>query len=82
MTLTKQAREFTDERLCSLLVSSAHLTLGVVDFPADYTVDIPNSGISPTPTNDKSFVNLVVLKAACLLSCWRIQSVHKSSHSS
>lgn len=62
------AREFTDERLCSLLVSSAHLTLGVVDFPADYTVDIPNSGISPTPTNDKSFVNLVVLKAACLLA--------------
>jgi len=61
-------REFTDERLCSLLVSSAHLTLGVVDFPADYTVDIPNSGISPTPTNDKSFVNLVVLKAACLLA--------------
>jgi len=62
------AREFTDERLCSLLVSSAHLTLGVVDFPANYTVDIPNSGISPTPTNDKSFVNLVVLKAACLLA--------------
>tara|TARA_E500000331_G_scaffold324950_1_gene341704 strand:+ start:15027 stop:15533 length:507 start_codon:yes stop_codon:yes gene_type:complete len=61
-------REFTDERLCSLLVSSAHLTLGVVDFPANYTVDIPNSGISPPPTKDKSFVNLVVLKAACLLA--------------
>lgn len=61
-------REFTDERLCSLLVSSAHLTLGVVDFPADYTVDIPNSGISPNPTNDKSFTNLVVLKASCLLA--------------
>jgi len=61
-------REFTDERLCSLLVSSAHLTLGVVDFPASYVVDIPNSGISPTPTNDKSFVNLVVLKAACVLA--------------
>lgn len=62
------SREFTDERLCSLLVSSAHMTLGVVDFPSSYTVDIPNSGISPTPTNDKSFVNLVVLKAACLLA--------------
>ena len=68
------SREFTDERLCSLLVSSAHLTLGVVDFPADYTVDIPNSGISPNPTNDKSFVNLVVLKASCLLAAGEYRS--------
>ena len=67
-------REFTDERLCSLLVSSAHLTLGVVDFPSDYTVDIPNSGISPNPTNDTSFVNLVVLKAACLLATGEYRS--------
>jgi len=64
------SREFTDERLCNLLVTSAHLTLGVVDFPSDYTVDIPNSGLSPDPTSvkDSSFMNLVILKAACLLA--------------
>jgi hypothetical protein len=64
------AREFTDERLCNLLVTSAHLTLGVVDFPKDYAIDIPNSGISPDPTvgRDNSFINLVVLKASCLLA--------------
>jgi len=64
------SREFTDERLCNLLITSAHLTLGVVDFPSDYKVDIPNSGLSPDPTsvNDSSFMNLVILKAACLLA--------------
>ena len=64
-------REFTDERLCSLLVTSAQLTQGVVDFPRDYTIDIANSGISPDPiagAKDNGFVNLVILKAACLLA--------------
>ncbi len=67
----ENTREFTDERLCSLLITSAHLTLGVVDFPSDYKVDIPNSGIAPDPTageRDSSFINLVILKAACLLA--------------
>ena len=64
-------REFTDERLCNLLVTSAQLTQGVVDFPRDYTIDVANSGISPDPTSgskDNGFVNLVILKAACLLA--------------
>ena len=64
------SQEFSDNRLQNLIISAAHLTLGVVDFPSDYSVDIPNSGISPDPTtvNDSSFVNLVILKAACLLA--------------
>ena len=64
-------QEFTDDRLQNLLVSAAHLTLGVVDFPRDYSIDIPASGITPDPTSgtrDNSFVNLVVLRAACLLA--------------
>ena len=64
-------RQFTDERLCNLLVASAHMTLGVVDFPRNYIIDVPTSGISPDPTSgskDSSFINLVVLKAACLLA--------------
>jgi len=64
-------REFTDERLHSLLVASAQLTKGVVDFPRQYTIDVANSGISPDPTTgsrDNGFINLVILKAACLLA--------------
>lgn len=66
-----ETQEFTDDRLGNLLLSAAHLTLGVADFPRDYTVDIPASGISPDPTSgsrDNNFINLVILKAACLLS--------------
>ena len=64
-------REFTDERLCSLIVTSAQLTKGVVDFPREYLIDVANSGISPDPTTgqrDNGFINLVLLKASCLLA--------------
>ena len=64
-------REYTDERLCSLIITSAQLTQGVVDFPRDYTIDVANSGISPDPTTgarDNGFINLVLLRASCLLA--------------
>ena len=66
-TLTQ---EYSDTRLKSLIVTAAQLTLGVVDFPRDYTIDIANIAISPDPTTskDNGFVNLVILKAACLLA--------------
>jgi hypothetical protein len=46
------------------------MTLGVVDFPRDYNIDIPSTGIAPDPTStqDNGFINLVVLKAACMLA--------------
>jgi len=63
-------QEYSDSRLKSLIVTAAQLTLGVVDFPRDYTIDISNITISPDPTTtkDNGFVNLVILKAACLLA--------------
>tara|TARA_R110000824_G_scaffold16317_5_gene67804 strand:+ start:368 stop:907 length:540 start_codon:yes stop_codon:yes gene_type:complete len=70
-------REFTDERLHSLIVTSAQLTRGVVDFPREYTVDVANSGISPDPTTgdrDNGFINLIILKAACLLATGEFRS--------
>ena len=63
--------EYGDDRLQNLIVSSAQLTLGVVDFPRDYTVDIEGTGITPDPTSatkDNGFINLVTLKAACLVA--------------
>ena len=64
-------QEFTDARLERLITSSAQLTLGVVDFPRTYVVDVAATGITPDPTTaprDDGFINLVILKAACLLS--------------
>lgn len=72
-------QEFSDERLGNLLLSAAHLTLGSIDFKSDYVVDVAASGITPDPTSgarDNNFINLVILKAACLLSAgeYRIAS--------
>ena len=64
-------REYTDERLQNLIVTSAQLTFGVVDFPRDYTISVANSGITPDPTTgsrDNGFINLVILRAACVLA--------------
>lgn len=68
---TDSTPEYSDERLQRLLVTSAQLTQGVVDFPRDYAVDIAATGISPDPTSgtrDNGFINLVILKANCLLA--------------
>lgn len=64
------SQEYNDSRLHSLIVTAAQLTQGVVDFPRNYTIDISSAEISPDPTsnNDNGFVNLVILKAACLLA--------------
>ena len=71
-------QEYTDGRLEGLIVSSAQLTLGDVDFPKNYVIDIPATGISPDPTDptrDNGFINLVTLKSACLLA----QGDHRKS---
>lgn len=64
------SQEYADSRLQSLIVTAAQLTQGVVDFPRNYTIDISSTEISPDPTssNDNGFVNLVILKSACLLA--------------
>ena len=63
--------EYSDERLQRLLVTAAQLTQGVVNFPRDYSIDIAATSISPDPTSgnrDDGFINLVILKANCLLA--------------
>jgi hypothetical protein len=62
--------ENTDGNLQRLLVTAAQLTKKDVDFDVDYAITIAATGISPDPfsINDNGFINLVVLKAACLLA--------------
>ena len=62
--------EYSDDRLQRAILSAAQLTFGVVDFPRTYEINVSSSGITPDPTseNDTSFINLVVLKAACILA--------------
>jgi hypothetical protein len=61
--------DFTDERLKELIATAARLVIQEVDFDTAYTVSILQRTIDPDPiaVPDDSFVNLVALKAACIL---------------
>ena len=68
--------EFNDASLQQLLVSAGQLIVIDVEFPQTYVFDHANPNITPDPTlppRDDGFINLCVLKAACLLGYgeWR-----------
>lgn len=67
---TEGIQEFTDARLEKLLVIASNFVNQEVDFPYTYTIGVVGVTISPCPVdlNDDGFVNLVCLKAACLLA--------------
>lgn len=61
---------FSDGRLQQTILASAQLVQHELTFAQTYTVDIPNSGLSPDPTvspRDNAFINLILLKSACLI---------------
>ena len=65
---------YTDTRLQRLLIVAAFQVACEVDFSQDFVIDIAGHSITPDPTdtangtNDENFVNLMCLKAACILS--------------
>ena len=62
---------YADSRLETLIVTAAQLTKEDVTFSKTYTLNIASATISPDPTDDTrddGFINLVCLKAACLLA--------------
>ncbi len=65
------ATRYTDERLETLVAVAAFQVRLEVDLPAEYEVDVANATIDPDPsdedTRDENFVNLISLKAACII---------------
>lgn len=65
---------YQDTRLIKLLVVAGFQVLREADFSQDFVVDIAAQDITPDPTdtttgtNDEDFINLMCLKAACILS--------------
>ena len=63
---------YTDERLQEVIMTSAQLLQGDVDFSQDYTIDIDQCVLSPDPTitgsKDNDFINLVALRTACIIA--------------
>lgn len=60
---------YTDSRLIQTLVVAAMYVDQEVNFATTYSIDVICSTISPDPytTDDRAFMNMVVLKAACLI---------------
>lgn len=76
----KATPKYTDDRLSQLILVSAQLVQQEIGFDTNYVVDIENFSLSPDPTDrlmgtrNDNFVNLVVLKSACLLSMSELRS--------
>lgn len=60
---------YSDDRLEQTLVVAAKLANQEVSFENTYTISIENVTISPDPTDedDDVFLNMIVLKAACVV---------------
>ena len=60
---------YTDSRLVQVLVTAAMYVNQEVEFDTDYTIDVIDSSISPDPYDhgDNLFLNMVVMKAACII---------------
>lgn len=59
--------EYSDGRLEELSIYAAHLLLNEVTFDTTYTVSILTLEITPDPSTDTGFVNLVALKASLIV---------------
>lgn len=64
-----EKEEYTDPRLKQIIVVAAQYVNSEIRFDTKYTVNIAMPSIAPDPTiaPDDPFVNLTVLKAACMI---------------
>ena len=58
---------YSDSRLTNIAITSAHSLLNEISFQNDYAIDVPSSSISPDPTSDSNFINLLSMKSALLI---------------
>lgn len=68
---TETVQTYTDAKLIRVLMVASFQTVLEVDFLQTYSIAIVAQTITPDPTNpttqDDSFVNLVTMKAACII---------------
>ena len=75
--------QFEDKRIETTILVAAQLTSLQVDFPYTYTINVEQCSLSPDPTDaatkDNVFINLVCLKAACIMIGGQVRSESKNS---
>ena len=69
--------KYADTRIETTLLVAAQIVTLEVDFPNTYTINVEQCTLSPDPTDDtkdNAFINLVCLKAACIMVGSEIRS--------
>ena len=59
--------KYSDERINSTVAVASQLVILEIDFEFTYKIDLDEETITPDPSNDTQFINLAVLKAACII---------------
>lgn len=73
---------YSDARLQTSILIAGQLISKEVDFNTTYTIDVPNSGLTPDPTVDPAdipFINLTCLKAATIVYGGELRLAAKNS---
>jgi hypothetical protein len=65
--LDPATQRYTDARLLQVLAVAAFLVDREVDFDTAYAIDVEAKTITPDPEDDEDFLNLMALKAACII---------------
>lgn len=63
-----ESPENTDDNLKQLILVASKIVMMRVDFDTDYSINLSSQSITPDPSTDVAFVNLVCMKAACMLA--------------
>ncbi len=70
--------KYSNNRVETAILVSAQLTTMNVDFTNSYAINVDSCGLSPDPTDtatkDNPFINLVSLRAACIILGGEIRS--------
>lgn len=70
--------KFSDDRIETTLIVAAQLVTLEVDLGNAYTINVEACSLSPDPTDadtkDNAFINLVCLKAACVVIGSQVRS--------
>ena len=80
--IDSSAYKFSDHRMETTLLVAAQLVTLEVDFNNTYTINVEQCKLTPDPTDDEkdnAFINLVCLKAACVMIGSQIRSESANS---
>lgn len=61
------SQQYSDSRIDTAVIVAAQLVSLELDFNNQYSIDVEDKSINPDPLTDSIFINLVTVKAACII---------------